>query len=52
MTNTLTTDAARLPMLLTQLRLPTIARLWPALTETADRESWPAGKTLAALTHI
>ena len=49
MTNTLTTDAARLPMLLTQLRLPTIARLWPALTETADRESWPAGKTLAAL---
>ena len=38
MTNTLTTDAARLPMLLTQLRLPTIARLWPALTETADRE--------------
>ena len=49
MTNTLTTDTARLPMLLTQLRLPTIARLWQALTETADRESWPAAKTLAAL---
>ena len=49
MTSTLTTDTARLPMLLTQLRLPTIARLWPALTETADRESWPAAKTLAAL---
>ena len=49
MTGTLTTDAARLPMLLTQLRLPTIARLWPALTETADRESWPAAKTLTSL---
>jgi DNA replication protein DnaC len=36
-------------MLLTQLRLPTVARLWRALTDTADRESWPAAKTLAAL---
>ena len=42
-------DTARLPVLLTQLRLPTVARLWPALTETADREIWPAAKTLAAL---
>jgi DNA replication protein DnaC len=49
MTGAPTIDAARLPVLLTQLRLPTIARLWPALTETADRESWPAAKTLAAL---
>jgi DNA replication protein DnaC len=36
-------------VLLTQLRLPTVALLWPTLTETADRESWPAAKTLAAL---
>ena len=49
MNGTPTIDTARLPVLLTQLRLPTIARLWPALTETADRESWPAAKTLAAL---
>ena len=35
--------------MLTQLRLPTVARLWPTITETADRESWPAAKTLAAL---
>ena len=49
MNSTPTIDTARLPVLLTQLRLPTIARLWPALTETADRESWPAAKTLAAL---
>jgi DNA replication protein DnaC len=49
MSGTPTVDTARLPMLLTQLRLPTVALLWPALTETADRESWPAAKTLAAL---
>jgi DNA replication protein DnaC len=49
MTGAITADTARLPMLLTQLRLPTIARLWPAITETADREGWPAARTLAAL---
>lgn len=48
-TPTPTIDTARLPVLLSQLRLPTVALLWPALTETADRESWPAAKTLAAL---
>jgi DNA replication protein DnaC len=48
-TPTPTVDTARLPVLLTQLRLPTVALLWPTLTETADRESWPAAKTLAAL---
>jgi DNA replication protein DnaC len=48
-TPTPTVDTARLPVLLSQLRLATVALLWPALTETADRESWPAAKTLAAL---
>jgi DNA replication protein DnaC len=48
-TTGVTIDTARLPAMLTQLRLPTIARLWQAITETADRESWPAAKTLAAL---
>lgn len=43
-TPTPTIDTARLPVLLSQLRLPTVALLWPALTETADRESWPAAK--------
>jgi DNA replication protein DnaC len=46
---TLTTDTARLPLLLTTLRLPTIARLWPAIGETADAEGWPAARTLATL---
>jgi DNA replication protein DnaC len=49
MSGTPTIDTARLPVLLTQLRLPTVARLWQALTATADRESWPAAKTLAEL---
>jgi DNA replication protein DnaC len=45
----MTADTARLPLLLTELRLPTIARLWPAMTEQADREGWPGARTLAAL---
>ena len=44
-----TTDTARLPLLLTTLRLPTVARLWPAIGETADSEGWPAARTLATL---
>jgi DNA replication protein DnaC len=43
------TDTARLPLLLTELRLPSVARLWPAITEQADRDGWPAARTLAAL---
>lgn len=46
---TITTDTARLPLLLTTLRLPTVARLWPAIGETADTEGWPAARTLATL---
>lgn len=30
-------EAATLPMLLTELRLPTIKRLWPDLAEQKDR---------------
>ena len=43
------TDTARLPFLLTTLRLPTVARLWPSIGETADSEGWPAARTLATL---
>jgi DNA replication protein DnaC len=46
---TIAVDAARLPILLTELRLPTFARMWPSLAETADAESWPAARFLAAL---
>ncbi len=44
-----TTDTARLPLLLSTLRLPTVARLWPAIGQTADTEGWPAARTLATL---
>ena len=47
--DTITVDTARLPLLLNELRLPTIATLWPALTERADREGWPAARLLATL---
>ncbi len=46
---TIAVDAARLPILLTELRLPTFARIWPSFAETADAESWPAVRFLAAL---
>ncbi|MEC5325908.1 ATP-binding protein, partial [Aurantimonas sp. A3-2-R12] len=45
----ITTDTARLPLLLTTLRLPTVANLWPTISQTADEEGWPAAKTLATL---
>ena len=47
MSEAITVDAARLPLLLGELRLPTIAGLWPQFTERADSEGWPAAKLLA-----
>jgi len=44
-----TVDTARLPVLLNELRLPAFARLWQGFAETADTESWPAARFLAAL---
>ena len=45
----ISTHAARLPMMLTELRLPSIKRLWPNLAAQSDREGWPAEKLLAML---
>jgi DNA replication protein DnaC len=42
-------DAARLELLLTELRLPTFKLMWKKLAEQADKEGWPAVKFLAAL---
>jgi DNA replication protein DnaC len=50
--NNLSVDTAKLPLMLTSLRLPTFARLWPELTQRADRESWPAARLLAALAEL
>ncbi len=45
-------DTAKLPMLLTALRLPTVARLWPEFCARADKEGWPAARLLAALCEL
>ena len=42
-------DAARLNLLLNELRLPAIKHLWPSFTERADKEGWPAARLLSAL---
>jgi DNA replication protein DnaC len=42
-------DAARLELLLTDLRLPAVKLMWKKLAEQSDKEGWPAAKFLAAL---
>ena len=42
-------ESATLPLLLTELRLPTIKRLWESLAEQSNREGWPAERFLTAL---
>jgi DNA replication protein DnaC len=44
-----TTDAAKLPILLTSLRLPTISRLWQELGARADKQGWGSARLLATL---
>jgi DNA replication protein DnaC len=44
-----TADAARVPIMLTELRLPTIKRLWSELAVQSNREGWPAERFLGAL---
>jgi hypothetical protein len=43
MSDTIKVDTARLPLLLKELRLPTMAALGPAFTERADRERMADG---------
>ena len=43
-TASISAHAARLPMMLTELRLPSIKRLWSSLAAQSDREGWPAAK--------
>ena len=42
-------DAARIDLLLGELRLPGVKLIWAALATTADKEGWPAARFLAAL---
>ncbi|MEA2729428.1 MAG: hypothetical protein QOF70_3903 [Acetobacteraceae bacterium] len=52
MSDSITVDTARLPLLLHELRLPTVAKLWQAFTERADREGWPSARLLATLAEL
>src|SRR5476651_1249456 len=49
MTTTNTVDAARVELLLTELRLPGVKMMWTKLAEQSDKEGWPAARFLAAL---
>jgi len=42
-------DVSRLALLLTELRLPTIKRLWEALAGQSNKEGWTAERFLTAL---
>src|SRR6202011_2999978 len=42
-------DAARIELLLAELRLPAVKQVWAALAAQADKEGWPAARFLAAL---
>lgn len=52
MSDSLQVDTARLPLLLHELRLPTIAAMWQQFTDRADREGWPAARLLATLAEL
>ena len=49
MTTKTTVDAARVELLLGELRLPGIKLIWAKLAEQSDKEGWPAVRFLAAL---
>ena len=42
-------DAAKLPVMLNALRLPTISRIWQEFGARADREGWGSARFLAAM---
>jgi DNA replication protein DnaC len=42
-------DAARVELLLSELRLPAVKAIWSVLADQADKEGWPAARFLAAL---
>jgi DNA replication protein DnaC len=42
-------DAARVELLLHELRLPSIRLMWTKLAEQSDKEGWPAARFLAVL---
>ena len=50
--STITVDTAKLPLLLHELRLPAVGRLWQDIAARADKEGWPAIRFLSALAEL
>ena len=42
-------EPGRIALMVNELRLPTIARLWPEFAQRSDKEGWPATRFLGAL---
>ena len=42
-------DPGRNALMLNELRLPTIGRLWAEFAQRSDKESWPASRFLGGL---
>ena len=49
MSSKTTVDAARVELLLGELRLPGVKLIWAKIAEQSDKEGWPAARFLAAL---
>ena len=47
--NTPAYEPGRLALMLNELRLPTISRLWPEFAQRSDKEAWQATRFLGAL---
>ena len=52
MSTTQAVDAARLSLLLNELRLPAIKTVWPQFAEQADKEGWPAARFLVTIAEM
>ena len=45
-------DAARVELLLNELRLPGVKAIWPKIAAQSDKEGWPAARFLATLAEL
>jgi DNA replication protein DnaC len=49
MSSKISVDAARVELMLTDLRLPASKQMWTRIAEQSDKEGWPAARFLAVL---
>ena len=46
------TDAVKLALMLSELRLPAMKQMWSGFAERADSEGWPAARLLSTLAEL